>query len=213
MGPDARLLFWRLRGSRIRSGTCTGSSLHFSEQLGFEQGVHVMDDCDEPSMPLEEQSASEADPGEIDALIMNFETLSNTTEEPCPIEQEEAVRTLVTWKESRQNVNTVKRDRNFSQSSGSQTPAADLEQNRRMTRCFRCGRVGHFNKDCLERLQKKPPPQAKVLITREDPPASRKTRTLDELLLEIEQLSLERESSARDSDEPDDEEETCLLLQ
>ena len=51
-----------------------------------------------------------------------------------------------------------------------------------------------------------------MLITREDPPSSRKTRTLDEILLEIEQLSQERESSARVSDEPDDEEETCLLL-
>ena len=43
-------------------------------------------------------------------------------------------------------------------------------------------------------------------------PASRKTKTLDELLLENEQLSQERESSARVSDRPDEEEETCLLL-
>ena len=55
-------------------------------------------------MPLEEQSVSEADSGEIDALITNFETLSNTTEESCPIDEEVAVRTLVTWKESRQNL-------------------------------------------------------------------------------------------------------------
>ena len=54
--------------------------------------------------------------------------------------------------------------------------------------------------------------QTKVLVTREDLAASRKTKTLDELLLEIEQLSQERESSARISDEPDEEEETCLLL-
>ena len=165
-----------------------------------------MDDCDELVMPLEEQSVSEVDPGEIDALNTNFETLSNTTEKLCPIEEEEAVRTLVTWKESRQNLNTVKRDRNFSQSSSSQTPAPDIEQIRRRTRCFRCRRVGHFSMDCPERLQ------AKVLVTREDFPARRKTKTLDELLLEIEQLSQERESSARISDEPNEEEETCLLL-
>ena len=59
--------------------------------------VHVMDDCDEPLMPLEEQSTSDVDSGEIDALITNFETLSNTTEESCPIDEEEAVRTLVLW--------------------------------------------------------------------------------------------------------------------
>ena len=157
----------------------------FPINLGVtKEFVHVMDDCGEPVMPLEEPSVSEVDPGAIDALITNFETLSNTTEESCPIEEEEAVRTLVTWKESRQNLNTAKRDRNFSQSSGSQTPAPDIEQIRRRTRCFRCRRVGHFSKDCPEHLHKKPAPQAKVLITREDPPASRKTRTLDELLHE-----------------------------
>ena len=172
--------------------------------------VHVMDDCDEPLMLLEEQSTSEVDSGEVDALITNFETLSNTTEESCPIDEEEAVRTLVTWKESRQNLNMVKRDRNFSQSSNSQTPAPDIEQIHRRTRCFRCRRIGHFSKDCPERLQKKPVSQAKVLVTKEDLSARRKTKTLDELLLEIEQLSQERASPV--SDEPDEEEETCLLL-
>ena len=104
----------------------------------------------------------------------------------------------------------VKRDRSFSQSSNSQTPAPDIEQIRRRTRCFRCRRIGHFSKDCPERLQKKPVSQAKVLVTKEDLSASRQTKTLDELLLEIEQLSQERASHV--SDEPDDEEETCLLL-
>ena len=142
--------------------------------------------------------------GEIDALITNFETLSNTTEES------EAVRTLVTWKESRQNLNVVKRDRNFSQNSNSQTPAPDIEQIRRRTRCFRCRRIGHFTKDWPERLQKKPVSQAKALWTKDGLSARRQTKTLDELLFEIEQFSQERASHV--SVEPDDEEETCLLL-
>ena len=86
-----------------------------------------MDGCDEPVMHLE-QSTTDVDSGEIDALITNFETLSNTTEESCPIDEEDAVRTLVTWKKSRQNLNVVKRDRNFSQNSNPQTPAPDIEQ-------------------------------------------------------------------------------------
>ena len=72
----------------------------FPINLGVtKEFAHVMDDCDEPLMPFEEQSVSEVDCGEIDALITNFETLSNTTEESCPIDEEEAVRTLVTWKD------------------------------------------------------------------------------------------------------------------
>ena len=58
---------------------------------------------------------SDVDPGERDALIANFGTLSNTTDESCSIEEEEAVGTFVTWKESRQKLYMVKRDRNFSQ--------------------------------------------------------------------------------------------------
>ena len=149
-------------------------------------------------MPPSEQSTSEVDSGEKDALITNFETLRNTTEESCPTDEEEAVRTL------------VKRDRNFSQSSSSQTPAPDIEQIRRRTRCFRCRRIGHFSKDCPERLQKKPVSQAKVLVTRDDLSARRQRKTLDEILLKTEQLSQERASHV--SVEPDDEEDTCLVV-
>ena len=49
-----------------------------------------------------------------------------------------------------------------------------------------------------------------MLVTKEDISASRMTKTVDELLLEIEQLSQERASPV--SDEPDEEEETCLLV-
>ena len=49
-----------------------------------------------------------------------------------------------------------------------------------------------------------------MLVTKEEFSASRETKTLDELLLDIEQLSQERASPV--SDEPDEEEETCLLL-
>ena len=70
--------------------------------------------------------------------------------------------------------------------------------------------IGHFRKDCPERLQKKPVSQAKVLVTRDDLSARRQIKTLDELLLEIEKLP--QESVSHVSVEPEDEEETCLLL-
>ena len=65
----------------------------------------------------------------------------------------------------------------------------------------------HVMDECV---QKKPVSQAKVLVTRDDLSARRQRKTLDELLLEIEQLSLERASHV--SVESDDEQETCLLL-
>ena len=212
LGPERKAIVLAAAGqSYTERNVAQALRSTFPVNLGVtKEFVHVMDDCDEPVMPLEEQSTTDVHSAEIDALITNFETLSNTTEESCPIDEEEAVRTLVTWKESRQNLNVVKRDRNFSQNSNPQTPAPDIEQIRRRTRCFRCRRVGHFSKDCPERLQKKQVSQAKVLVTKDDLSVRRQSKPLDELLLEIEQLS--RERVLRDSVEPDDEEETCLLL-
>ena len=204
LGPERKAIVLAAAGqSYTERNVAQALRFTFPINLGVtKELVHVMDDCDEPLIPLEEQSVSEVDSGEIDALMTNFETLSNTTEESCPIDKEEAVRTLVTWKESRQNLNMVKRDRNFSQSSNSQTPAPDIEQIRRRTRRFRCRRIGHFSKDWPGRLQKKPVSQAEVLVTKEGISARRKTKTLGELLLEIEKLSQERSSPV--SGEPDE---------
>ena len=117
LGPERKAIVLAAAGqSFTERNVAQALRSTFPINLGVtKEFVHVMDDCDEPLMPLEEQSVSEVDSGEIDALITNFETLSNTTEESCPIDEEEAARTLVTWKESRQNLNMVKRDRNFSQ--------------------------------------------------------------------------------------------------
>ena len=57
--------------------------------------VHVMDDCDEPRCLL--KTSRRLKWTLESALITNFETLSNTSEESCPLDEEEAVRTLVTW--------------------------------------------------------------------------------------------------------------------
>ena len=170
LGPERKAIVLAAAGqSYTERNVAQALRSTFPVNLGVtKEFVHVMGDSDEPLMPLEEQSSFEVDSREIDALITNFETLSNTTDESCPIDEEEAVRNLVTWKESRQNLNVVKRDRNFSQNSNSQTTAPDIEQIRRRTRCFRCRRIGHFSKDCPERLQKKQVSQAKVLVTRDD---------------------------------------------
>ena len=92
LGPERKaLVLAAARQSHMERNVAQALRSTFPTNLGVTKNfVHVMDDCDEPSMPLEEQSVSEADPGEIDALITNFETLSNTTKESCPVEEEEA---------------------------------------------------------------------------------------------------------------------------
>ena len=103
LGPERKAIVLAAAGqSYTERNVAQALRSTFPVNLGVtKKFVHVMDDCDEPLMPLEEQSTSEVDSGEIDALITNFETLSNTSEESCPIDEEEAVRTLVIWKESR----------------------------------------------------------------------------------------------------------------
>ena len=110
LGPERKAIVLAAAGQSYKErNVAQALRSTFPINLGVtKKFVHVMDDCDEPLMLLDEQSTSEVDSGEIDALITNFETLSNTTEESCPIDEEEAVRTLVSWKESRQNLNVVK---------------------------------------------------------------------------------------------------------
>ena len=96
LGPERKaIVLAAARQSYTERNVAQALRSTFPVNLGVtKEFVHVMDDCDEPLMPLEEQSTSEVDSGEIDALITNFETLSNTSEESCPIDEEEAVRTL-----------------------------------------------------------------------------------------------------------------------
>ena len=158
-----------------------------------------MDDCDEPLILLEEHSVSEVDSGEIHALITNLETLSNTTGVSCPIDEEEAVRTLVTWS----------LDRTLTWSNETAISARVPIRQHQISSRFAEGRDA--SAVVLQQgLPRTSPSQAKVLVTKEDISASRKTKTLDELLLEIQQLSQERASPV--SHEPDEEEETSLPL-
>ena len=96
--PDVARGYLMLRGARLgperKAIVLASAGQPYTERNGAQalrstfpinlgvtkEFAHVMDECDdEPLMPLEEPSVSEVDPGEVDALITNFETLSNTT--------------------------------------------------------------------------------------------------------------------------------------
>ena len=89
LGPERKAIVLAAAGqSYTERNVAQALRSTFPVNLGVtKEFVHVMDDCDEPLMPLEEQSTSEMDSGEIDALITNFETLNNTTEESCPMKK------------------------------------------------------------------------------------------------------------------------------
>ena len=90
LGPERKAIVLAAAGQSYTERNVTQALRStFLVNLGVtKEFVHVMDVFDEPLMPLEEQSTSEVDSGEIDALITNFETLSNTSEESCPIDEE-----------------------------------------------------------------------------------------------------------------------------
>ena len=70
LGPERKAVVLAAAGqSYTERNVARALRSTFPINLGVtKEFVHVMDDCDEP---LEEQSTSEVDPGETDALITN----------------------------------------------------------------------------------------------------------------------------------------------
>ena len=66
LGPERKAIVQAAAGqSYTERNVAQGLRSSFPINLGVtKEFVHVMDDCDQPLMPLEEQAVSEVDPGE-----------------------------------------------------------------------------------------------------------------------------------------------------
>ena len=70
-------------------------------------------------------------------------------------ESEAAEALAVTWKERRKEIQKVNQSRRFGQpsfaaSSSSRSFRVDVEELKRRTRCRKCGKVGHWARECRE---------------------------------------------------------------
>ena len=72
------------------------------------------------------------------------------------IDEEEAAEALaVSWRERRQEISRLQRGRRFSESQGARKSfRIEIEELKKKTRCRRCGKVGHWQKECRAAVAK-----------------------------------------------------------
>ena len=84
-----------------------------------------------------------------DDLLEEEDVLAtNATDEEAagdPIEEQDAIDILMTWKQTRNQINKEKNSRGFGGG------AADLKRMEARVRCFKCKKVGHFSRNCPSR--------------------------------------------------------------
>ena len=62
-----------------------------------------------------------------------------------PIEERDAINILMTWKQTRSQINKEKNVKGFWRRD------SDLKKMEARVRCFKCKKVGHFSRNCLSR--------------------------------------------------------------
>lgn len=86
----------------------------------------------------EEAMFGDDEVGELEEIEM----LLTVNEDEEPIEEEQAIETLATWKQQRVAISKEKLSRGF------RPEKPDLNKLRKRVRCFDCKKIGHFSKDC-----------------------------------------------------------------
>ena len=100
--------------------------------------------------------------GELDNAVSEFHRARGET--TVVIDKEEAVRTLVTWKDARKKTLRQQDRTEISVHVRQRQVRKNLEQITKMTRYFRCKRLGHFSRDCLDKARNKPAAQVLALV-------------------------------------------------
>lgn len=83
------------------------------------------------------ENKSDEESGEIEALLVD-------QEDDSPLEEKDAIDILATWKQQRGVISKEKLARGFG------PPKPDLQRLKKRVKCFNCGGIGHFSKDCTK---------------------------------------------------------------
>ena len=104
----------------------------------------------EPEDQDHEESVGQLDHdfADVEAFLADHNLRDNADDEV--LDEDEAAEALaVTWRERRQEISRLQRGRKFADSQGARKSfRVEIEELKRRTRCRKCGKVGHWQKEC-----------------------------------------------------------------
>ena len=107
--------------------------------------VDVVSGEDVESEPM----ASEPFLQEVEAFLLEHEQQVSVEDEPPFTEQEAAEALAVSWKERRKEISKVQKSRQFGYASTAKRQfRIEVEELKKRTKCNRCGKVGHWAREC-----------------------------------------------------------------
>ena len=85
---------------------------------------------------------------DVEAFIADHELELEESDEPIP-ESEAAEALAASWKERRAEIAKLRRDRRFDAAQASRKSfRVEIEELKRRTKCRKCGKVGHWAREC-----------------------------------------------------------------
>ena len=125
---------------------------------GRTAGVSVVDDVQTQHAPQEEDATDFQD---VEVFLSQYGLNPENDEPGDPtdaFEEDEVAEVLAsTWKERRQELSKLQKGRRFQQASDvKKTFRVEVEELKRRTRCRKCGRIGHWQKECTFKAATQP---------------------------------------------------------
>ena len=96
------------------------------------------------------ESSSEENFQDVEAFLADHELTAEGACDEAPIPELEAAEALsVTWRERRQQITQLQRSRKFGDADKAKKSfRVEIEELKKRTKCHRCGRTGHWSREC-----------------------------------------------------------------